>query len=67
MKPCYVELYYPDAQKPFWHGPMLYATVKGLLAATKRYSGPLIFRVLAPTNATQDELDSLERLGAVRI
>jgi hypothetical protein len=46
---------------------MRFATLRALLAAAKLYRAQMIFRVMGPSNASQDDLGDIERLGAVRI
>jgi hypothetical protein len=65
--PWYVEFYHPAGSEPFWHGAMRFATLRALLAAAKLYRAQMIFRVMGPSNASQDDLGDIERLGAVRI
>ena len=65
--PWYVELYDPAGSDAIWHGKMRFATVRALLSTARFYHGQITFRVMEPSNASQDELDDLQRLGAVRI
>ena len=65
--PWYVEFYDRNGDQPIWHGRMRFATVRALLAAAKAGKAQMIFRVMGPIHAAQNEFDQLRQLGAVRV
>jgi hypothetical protein len=67
LKSWYLEIYFPASKQAEWHGyvPTL-AEILARISAARRKDTKEIFRVIAPLDAPQAEIEELEALGALR-